>query len=145
MSPLSRMDFFRLQAVLLFTQFPMGMMQATRAMKRVLSRPACGCRNIAAGWVLFALWLATACGPMRAVAYESLHSTPTVYIESFGDGNHAEAVRKRIVERLEKDGDVRVVDKADGADAVLHGKVVIWETGAISNNPRSNSSRQEMH
>ena len=121
-------------------------MQATRAMKRVLiSRPACGYRNIAARWVLFALWLAIAWGPMRAVAYESLHATPTVYVESFGDGNHAEAVHKRIVERLEKGGDIRVVDKADGADAVLHGKVVIWETGAISNNPRSNSSRQEMH
>ncbi len=96
-------------------------------------------------WVLFAVCLAIAYAPAPAAAYESLHATPTVYIDSFGAGSDAEAVRKRMVERLEKSGDMRVVDKADGADVVLHGKVVIWATGTISNNPRSNSSRQEMY
>jgi len=116
------------------------------AMKMMLTgRSACGCRNFAVRWVLFALCLAIACIPARSAAYESLDATPTVYIDSFGAGNHAEAVRKRVVERVEKSGDIRVADKADGAEAVLHGKVVIWVTGTISNNPRSNSSRQEMY
>jgi len=69
----------------------------------------------------------------------------TVYVESFGTGNNAEAVRKRVVERLEKRSGVHIADKVDGADTVLRGKAVIWVTGRISNNPRSNSAKQEMY
>jgi len=112
----------------------------------LISRCTCSRRSFAARlWGLFALCLAIACAPAPSAAYESLRATSTIYIDSFGAGNNAAAVRKRVVERLEKSGSIRVVDKADGADTVLHGKVVIWVTGTISNNPHSNSSRQEMY
>jgi phosphate ABC transporter phosphate-binding protein len=78
-------------------------------------------------------------------AGEEVRPARTVYVDSLGTDSHAEAVRKRIVARLEKSNDVRIVDKAEGANTVLRGKAVIWVTGRISNNPRSNSAKQEMH
>jgi phosphate ABC transporter phosphate-binding protein len=63
----------------------------------------------------------------------------TIYVAPLTDSAQAEAMRQRLIERLRKSGSVRVVDEAGGADAVLHSRAVIWQTGTVSVNPRSNS------
>jgi phosphate ABC transporter phosphate-binding protein len=69
----------------------------------------------------------------------ALRSVHTVFVPSTGRGGADEAVRKRLVNRLEKSGVVRVVDNAASADAVLRSNAVIWPTGTVSPNPRSAS------
>ncbi|HTZ89903.1 MAG TPA: phosphate ABC transporter substrate-binding protein PstS [Alloacidobacterium sp.] len=95
--------------------------------------------------LLCAVCLLGAFGPAMAGADENLRAVHMVFVDSFGANDTAEAVRQRLVERLEKDKEIRVVGKAEGADAILRGKAVIWATGTISNNPRSNSARQEIY
>jgi phosphate ABC transporter phosphate-binding protein len=90
------------------------------------------------------LLLCALCMLAAAVADENLRAVHTVFVDSFGSGTNAEAARKRVVERLEKTG-IHVIDQKNGADAILHGNAVIWATGTISNNLRSNSTRQEMY
>jgi phosphate ABC transporter phosphate-binding protein len=114
---------------------------------RLRGRSTCVRRNSAArNWVrlLCALWLPVLLAPLPAGADQNLHAVHTVFVDSFGGGNSAEAMRRRVVDRLKSDG-VRVVDKADAADATLHGKAVIWATGTISNSIRSNNSRQQIY
>jgi phosphate ABC transporter phosphate-binding protein len=94
--------------------------------------------------LLCALWLPILLTPVSAGADQNLQAVHTVFVGSFGAGNNAEAVRRRVADRLKSDG-VRVVDKADAADATLHGKAVIWVTGTISNSLRSNNSRQQVY
>lgn len=77
----------------------------------------------------------------RAQSPDTIH---TIFVDSFGAGVNAQAARKRVAERLEKAG-IEVTDQKSGANAVLHGNAVIWVTGTISNNLRSNSARQEMY
>ncbi len=97
-----------------------------------------------------ALWLAAAlpCA-VSGVEPASLHAQTAgvvphpvhaVYVAPLSAGGAADAVRKRVIERLKKSGDVRVVDDPKSADAVLHGDVAIWRTGSVSMNPRSNSA-----
>lgn len=108
-------------------------------------RSACVRRNsVLQRWVrlLCALWIPVLLSSPLAAADQSLQAVHTIFVGSFGAGSHAEAMRRRVVNRLKSDG-VRVVDKADDADATLHGKAVIWATGTVSNSIRSNSSRQE--
>ncbi|QNI32544.1 phosphate ABC transporter substrate-binding protein PstS [Alloacidobacterium dinghuense] len=103
-------------------------------------------RNLAWQWALSVcvLCLLTPCAPAESGADERLQTVHTIYVDSFGAGANAQAARKRVVDRLEKGG-IHVSDKSDGADALLHGNAVIWMTGTISNNLRSNSSRQTMY
>jgi phosphate ABC transporter phosphate-binding protein len=69
-------------------------------------------------------------------------SLRTLAIAPLGSGDIAAAVRSRLIARLKKNGGVRVVEDEKAADAVLHGNVVIWPIGTVSNNPRSNTLRQ---
>ncbi len=69
----------------------------------------------------------------------AVHSVHTVFVSRSGGGGVAEAVRKRLMDRLRKSGTVRVVENAAAADAVLHASAVIWPTGTVSPNPRSTS------
>jgi phosphate ABC transporter phosphate-binding protein len=64
----------------------------------------------------------------------------TVYVAPLGEGSVADAFRKRLMERLKKTSNVRVVDDANAAEAVLRGSAVIWQTGTVSVNPRSNGA-----
>ena len=73
---------------------------------------------------------------------ESLRSIHTVAVASLGEGAEARAVRRRIVERLEKSGRIKLVEDPGAADAELRGSSSIWATGTVVIDPRSNSSRQ---
>lgn len=94
------------------------------------------CRSLATCLIL------AAC--TSAGADQGLHALHTIFVDSFGAGTNAQAARNRVVDRLEKSG-IQISDNKSGADAVLRGSAVIWVTGTISNNLRSNSARQEMY
>lgn len=66
----------------------------------------------------------------------------TVHVASLGDGSAAAAVRQRVIERLNKSGEFRVVDDSAAADGTLRGMSNIWSTGSMVIDPRSSSSRQ---
>ena len=66
----------------------------------------------------------------------------TVHVDSFGAGSTAEALRQRVIERLNKSGQLKAIDSATSSDAVLRGSSNIWETGSVVINPRSKASRQ---
>jgi len=63
----------------------------------------------------------------------------SVFVSSSGSGAVADAVRKRLIDRLKKSGEVQVAEDSASADAVLHVSTVIWPTGTVSPNPRSAS------
>ena len=77
--------------------------------------------------------------PTLAQPAPNLHSIHTVYVAPIADSGSADEIRARLIARLKKTGSIRVVDDAKSADAILHGDAVIWPTGTISMNPRSNS------
>jgi phosphate ABC transporter phosphate-binding protein len=81
--------------------------------------------------------LQSAAWAQAAAGAQQIHA---VYVAPLGQGGSAEAVRRRLIERLKKSAGVRVVDDAKSADAVLHGDVAIWQTGSVSVDPRSNSA-----
>ena len=49
------------------------------------------------------------------------------------------AVRDRVLQKLKASNSVEIVTETAQADAVVHGKAVIWVTGHVSQNPRSKS------
>src|SRR5580704_7277894 len=95
--------------------------------------------------LLFAFLLPVLSGFAGAQAAKGVRNIPTIFVDSLGNGGAADAMRKRLIDQIQKSGSVRVVNDAKTADAVLHGSAVIWPTGTISNNPRSNSSRQTIY
>jgi phosphate ABC transporter phosphate-binding protein len=79
---------------------------------------------------------------LRAVApgqSPNLRTIHTVYVAPITNSESADAVRARLIARLKKSPGLRIVDDAKSADAILHSDAVIWPTGTISMNPRSNS------
>jgi phosphate ABC transporter phosphate-binding protein len=70
---------------------------------------------------------------------QTLGTVRSIYIAPVADSEAADAVRARLIARLKKSPSLRIVDDAKSADAVLHSDAVIWPTGTISMNPRSNS------
>ncbi|MGA1984173.1 MAG: phosphate ABC transporter substrate-binding protein PstS [Acidobacteriaceae bacterium] len=69
---------------------------------------------------------------------QTLRSIHTVYVAPISDGT-ADALRARLIARLKKSPSIRIVDDPKSADAILHSDAVIWPTGTVSLNPRSNS------
>jgi len=65
----------------------------------------------------------------------------SIQIDSLGNGTSAEAIRQRLIDRLTKNGNLRVVERPAKADIALRGTSNIWPTGVISPNPRSHGSR----
>jgi len=49
------------------------------------------------------------------------------------------AVRDHVLQKLKASNAVEIVSETAQADAILHGKAVIWVTGHVSQNPRSKS------
>jgi len=66
----------------------------------------------------------------------------TIHVDSFGSGGIAAALRQRIIERLNRSGQLKAIDNMASSDAVLRGSSNIWETGSVVLNPRSHSSRE---
>jgi phosphate transport system substrate-binding protein len=74
-----------------------------------------------------------------------LTGTRTIHVASLGEGSSAEALRARVIDRLNSSGKLKVVEGASGADFLLRGDSNIWATGNISLNPRTNSARQTIY
>jgi phosphate ABC transporter phosphate-binding protein len=100
-------------------------------------------RHIIRGWLpLLAVFCIVALHPHPAQtqASHSLQNIRTIYVATPTGGDAVKAVRSRLIDRLKKSGTVHIVDTASGADAVLQTTSVIWPTGSVSVNPRSNST-----
>jgi phosphate ABC transporter phosphate-binding protein len=62
-----------------------------------------------------------------------------------GDGSGAQALRQRIVDRLNKSRGLKVVESLSNADVALRGTSSMWATGTISLNPHSRSASQTIY
>jgi phosphate ABC transporter phosphate-binding protein len=69
----------------------------------------------------------------------------TIQVAQLGEGASADALRARVIDRLNASGRFKVVTNGSAADVVLRGTSNIWPTGTISLNPRSNSARQTIY
>ena len=65
----------------------------------------------------------------------------SIAVDSMGTGATAEALRQRIVTRLEKHPGLHLAASPAKADLTLHGTSSIWPTGSYSISPHSNSYR----
>jgi len=65
----------------------------------------------------------------------------SIAVESMGTGETADALRKRIVEKLQKHPGLRFASSPAQADVTLRGTSSIWPTGSFSISPHSNSYR----
>jgi phosphate transport system substrate-binding protein len=86
-----------------------------------------------------AIWLCGGTGNARAQSAESLSHVKKLYVEPMGQGDEANRLRERLIDRLRKDGIVEVVATASQADAVLKGNESVWVTGYVSTDPRGPS------
>ena len=75
----------------------------------------------------------------------SLSRVHKIHVAAMGEGHYAEALRRRIADRLDKSGKLTAVDSPDVADATLRGTSSIWAIGTISLNPRSNSASETIY
>jgi phosphate transport system substrate-binding protein len=69
----------------------------------------------------------------------------TIHVAQMGEGASADALRARVIDRLQASRRFKVVESASSADLVLRGASNIWATGTISLNPRTNSARQTIY
>jgi len=69
----------------------------------------------------------------------------TIQVASLGGGSGAEALRQRIVERLNRSGRLEVVASSSPADFTLRGTSSIWAAGRISFNPRSKAGSETIY
>jgi phosphate ABC transporter phosphate-binding protein len=74
--------------------------------------------------------------PAQPATLRTIH---TLYVAPLAASEAADAVRSRLIARLKKSPSIHIVDDAKSADAILHSDAVIWPTGTVSLNPRSNS------
>ena len=75
-----------------------------------------------------------------AQTLDTLSAVRSIQVGSLGHGTGAEAIRRRLIDRLTKNGNLKVVEGPAKADIALRGTSNIWPTGVISPNPRSHSS-----
>jgi len=69
----------------------------------------------------------------------------TIQVESIGEGTSAEAMRQKLVDRLNKDGRFKVVESRSAADVVLRGTSSIWATGTVVFAPHSKAASQTVY
>ena len=97
---------------------------------------------LSCGLVMLVLMLASGA---RAQSAERLSQVKKVYVDSLGDSRREGEMRSQIVRRLGKSQDVRAVQNATDADAVIKGTEQIWTTGEVSLSPRSHSVNQAVY
>jgi len=102
----------------------------------------CYCVLWSCGLVILVLMLPSTARSQNA---ERLSQVKKVYVDSLGDNRRASEMRSQIVRRLGKSQDVRVVQNATDADAVIKGTEQIWTTGEVSLSPRSRSVNQSVY
>jgi len=62
-----------------------------------------------------------------------------------GAGASADAMRERLIDRLNKDGRFKVVESASAADVILRGMSSVWATGTLSFTPHSKAAKQTIY
>lgn len=83
--------------------------------------------------------------PAPAQTNASANPMRTIQVGSMGDGSGAQALRQRIVDRLNRTGRFRVVDSPSNADVALRGTSSMWATGTITLSPHSKSASQTIY
>jgi phosphate ABC transporter phosphate-binding protein len=77
--------------------------------------------------------------PSQPAHAEHIH---TIAIASFGDHANDAVLREKLIERLNKSGQFKVVDNPAASEAILRGTSNIWANGTVVMEARSGSSRQ---
>jgi phosphate ABC transporter phosphate-binding protein len=91
-------------------------------------------------WLLLALCSLLLCHhPAAAQQPAASGNIRTVFVAPLTGGGAADALRTRLIARLKKSASIHIADDAQSAQAVLHADAVMWPTGTVSINPRSNS------
>ncbi len=83
--------------------------------------------------------------PSAAQTGASLNRIHTIQVASMGDGASAQTLRQRIIDRLSKSGQLKIVESESAADVTLHGTSSMWATGTISLSPHSKSASQTIY
>lgn len=78
--------------------------------------------------------------PLSAQSAEKLSTVRKLYLAPFDADRDAAPVRSKLVRRLEKSRQFRLVKSADQADAVLKGSARVWVIGQVSLDPHSKSA-----
>ena len=76
-----------------------------------------------------------------ALTDQSPQNNRSVFVAALDTTNSTNALRKALIERLKKSGGITLTSNEKTADTILRVQSVIWSTGTVSLNPRSNSSR----
>jgi len=86
------------------------------------------------------LLLALCHSAVWAEAGQSPREIRTVFVAPQNTAGSTDAVRRGLIDSLEKKGGLRVVADEKTADAILRVTTVIWPTGTVSVNPRTKSA-----
>lgn len=93
--------------------------------------------------LLIATFVGAAVAPRgSAQGASALNRVHTIQVGSMGDGESARALRQRLIDRLKKSGQIKVVENASAADVTLRGESSIWATGTISFSLHSKSASE---
>lgn len=76
-----------------------------------------------------------------AVTDQPPQNSRSVFVAALDTTTSTNALRKALIERLKKSGGITLTSDEKTADTILRVQSVIWSTGTVSLNPRSNSSR----
>jgi len=105
----------------------------------------CSWLSLACAWSAVILLASISAIPVSAGAQSphSLAQARKLYVDQFSEGDEAALLRQSLIRRLEKSGKYQIVDKADGADAVVKGSGEIWIKGYLAINPRTPASNRQ--
>lgn len=87
------------------------------------------------------LLLLSSLSSASALASQPTQNNRSVFVAALDSTNSTNALRKALIERLKKSGGITLTSDEKTADTILRIQSVIWSTGTVSLNPRSNSSR----
>ncbi len=78
--------------------------------------------------------------PGHAQTIDTLRQVKKIYVDAIGGKSDATAVRKSIIDNLQKDHSIQIVDDPAQADAILQVRMESWIRGYVSVNTRSASN-----
>jgi len=78
--------------------------------------------------------------PGHTQTIDTLRQVKKIYVDAVGGKSDATAVRKLIIDNLQKDHSIQIVDDPTQADAILQVRMESWVRGYVSINPRSASN-----
>ncbi len=87
------------------------------------------------------LLLLSSLSSASALADQPPQISLSVFVATLDTTNSTNALRAALIEKLKRGGGITLTSNENTADTVLRVQSVIWSTGTVSLNPRSNSSR----